>query len=116
MMKELKDPQPLWKRLLALSGFLILTSAALAYPTFGGGSLSENFRLRRLQVVESFRELIGLSGPVSVEAQIVAQVRTAGSRPTLSEINGIFRDYARVTPAPRRFLMTGPILREKPLG
>lgn len=114
MMKEMKDSQPLWKRLLALTGFVILTSAALTFPA-GGGLLSENFRLRRLQALDSFRELLGLSQRLSVEALVVSHLRP-NPAPNPAEVKWLFRAYVKVTPSPRRFLMTGPILREKPLG
>lgn len=90
MMKEMKEPQPLWKRLLALSGALIMLAAALAFP--------------RLE-----------DRAPGVDAQIVARLRT-GAKPSPSEVAWLFRSYAIVTPAPRRFLMTGPVLREKPIG
>jgi hypothetical protein len=80
-----------------------------------GSFFSDNFRLRRRLAVESVRERLGLSDPVSVNAQIVAHLRT-GSQPSSSEIAWIFRSYTEVYPGPQRFLMMGPSLRERPIG
>ena len=88
--KEMKESQPLWVRLFALSGFLLMMGAALAFPRLDD------------------------RGP-TIEAQIVSRLR-ASPKPNPSEVAWLFRTYAKVTPAPRRFLMTGPTLREKPLG
>jgi hypothetical protein len=114
MMKQMEEPQFLWKRLLALTGALVLMGAALALP-MGKGSFSANFRLRRELAVESVREQLGLSCPLGVDAQIVARLRTGGV-PAPSEIASIFRTYAEVRPSPERFLMMGPLLRERPIG
>ena len=91
MLKEMNEPQAFWKRLLALSGFLTLMGAAAAFPRLGGGPRTR------------------------IEAQIVFRLRP-NLAPGPAEVRWLFRSYAKVTPAPRRFLMTGPILREKPLG
>ena len=115
MMKQMDEPQTLWKRLLALTGALILAGAALAVPMLGSGAFPDNFRLRRGRAVESVRERLGLSDPISVDSLIVAQLRTANS-PAPSEIARLFRDYAEVYPDPQRFLMMGPSLRERPIG
>lgn len=88
--KEQKDSLPLWKRMLALTGFLAFIGAALAFPKLGD------------------------RGP-DVGAQAVTRLRV-NVKPTSSEVAWVFRSYAKVTAAPRRFLMTGPILIEKPLG
>lgn len=114
MMKELKESQPLWKRLLALSAALILGGAALAFPSLGGGALYQSFSARRQNAVESIRELVGLSDPASVQVQIVARLRSRGS-PGPAEIAVLFRGYSKASPGPRRFLMTGPFLRERPI-
>jgi hypothetical protein len=90
MAKEQKDSLPLWKRLAALSGFLFFIGVALAFPRF------EN------------------RGP-DVGGQAVTNLRV-NVKPTSSEVAWVFRSYAKVTAAPRRFLMTGPVLVEKPLG
>jgi hypothetical protein len=89
--KEMKDPQPLWKRLLALSGFLLMLGAALAFP--------------RLEDRE----------PLAIGAQIVASLRPS-PKPNPTEVAWLFRSYAKVNAAPRQFLMMGPTLREQPLG
>jgi hypothetical protein len=89
MKKELTDSLPLWKRLLALSGFLFFIGAALAFP-------------RRDERDSS-------------TARIVANLHV-NVKPTRSEVAWVFRSYAKVTAAPRQFLMTGPVLAEKPLG
>jgi hypothetical protein len=90
MLKEMKEPQPLWTRLLALSGALVMVGAALAFP--------------RLE-----------QRPAGAAAVAVSRLRL-GAYPNRSEVAWLFRSYAKVTPAPRRFLMTGPLLLEKPLG
>lgn len=89
MTKELIDSLPLWKRLLALSGFLVFVGVALAFPR--------------------------LEDRDSATAHIVANLRV-NVKPTSSEVAWVFRSYAKVTAAPRRFLETGPVLVEKPLG
>jgi len=90
MTKELKDSLPLWKRLLALSGFLVFIGAAVAFPK------------------------LGEHGP-DVGAQAVTRLRV-NVKPTSSEVAWVFRSYAKVTAAPRHFLEMGPVLTEKPLG
>ena len=86
---ELTDSLPLWKRLLALSGFLLFIGAALAFPR--------------------------LDERDSNTARIVANLHV-NVKPTKSEVAWVFRSYAKVTAAPQRFIMTGPVLLEKPLG
>jgi hypothetical protein len=88
--KELIDSLPLWKRLLALSGFIAFVGVAVAFPRL------EN------------------RGP-DVGAQAVTNLHV-NVKPTSSEVAWVFRSYAKVTAAPRRFLLTGPTLKEKPLG
>ena len=90
MAKELKDSLPLWKRLAALSGFLFFVGVAIAFP--------------RLED----------RGP-DVGAQAVTNLHV-NVKPTSSEVAWVFRSYAKVTVAPQRFLMMGPVLVEKPLG
>ena len=90
MAKEMKDSLPLWKRLMALSGFLFFVGVALAFPKPGD------------------------HGP-NVGAQAVTNLRV-NVKPTSSEVAWVFRSYAKVTAAPRRFLLIGPTLVEKPLG
>lgn len=90
MAKELKESLPLWKRLLALSGFLFFVGVAVT-----------------LQRREE-------RGP-DVGAQAVTNLRV-NVKPTSSEVAWVFRSYAKAAAAPRRFLMTGPVLVEKPLG
>jgi len=88
--KEMKDPQQLWKRLLALSGFLLMVIAALAFPRIDDPA--------------------ALAG-----AQAVANLRVS-AKPNPAEVAWLFRSYAKATPGPQRFLMMGPTLEEKPLG
>ncbi|HXT01172.1 MAG TPA: hypothetical protein VN915_10885 [Elusimicrobiota bacterium] len=88
--KEQKESLPLWKRLLALSGFLAFIAAALAFPKLGD------------------------HGP-DVGSQAVTRLRV-NVKPTSSEVAWVFRSYTKVTPTPRRFLLLGPVLTEKPLG
>lgn len=90
MAKELKESLPLWKRLLALSGFLFFVGVALVFQ-------------RRED-----------RGP-DVGAQAVTNLHV-NVKPTSSEVAWVFRSYAKATPAPRRFLLIGPTLVEKPLG
>jgi hypothetical protein len=88
--KEMEESQPLWTRLLALSGFLLMMGAAAVFPKLGDHS-------------------------ASVATQVVSGLRTA-PKPSAAEVAWLFRSYAKVTPAPAHLLMTGPELREKPLG
>lgn len=90
MTKELTDSLPLWKRLFALTGFLLMVGAALTFPN------------------------LDQRGP-DVGAQAVASLHV-NVKPTRTEVAWVFRSYAKVTAGPRQFLLTGPVLREKPLG
>lgn len=90
MLHLMKDPQPFWTRLLALSAFLVMMGAALAFPRLDDSN-------------------------ARVGAEIVSSLR-ASPKPKPAEVRRLFRSYAKVYPAPWRFLLTGPTLREKPLG
>lgn len=90
MAKELKDSLPLWKRMLALTGFLVFIGAAFAFPKLGEHA-------------------------PDVGSQAVTRLRV-NVKPTSSEVAWVFRSYTKVTAAPRRFLEMGPVLTEKPLG
>lgn len=89
-MKEATNSVPLWLRLVAVSGVLVLFGTAAVFPK------------------------LGQIGP-DVGAQAVTSLHV-NVKPTRSEVAWVFRSYEKITPSPERFLMAGPTLREKPLG